>query len=1267
MGRLRFRILGALEVERDGEPLPVGGPKFRVVLGTLLVRAGALVPLDTLFDLLWAEEPPRTARTAVQVHISSLRRLLAADPDVQIETRPGGYCLHVDPAMIDAASFVRLSEAGKEAAAAGRGQKAVDALERALSLWRGKPLSDVAISEASIPELADLEDRYITTVEAWAEAILGLGRHAQAIGRLERTRAQHPLRERLYLLEAIAKYRSGREGEALERIAELRRILSTELGVEPSPAAQSLERQILTRDEALEFEQAASPISREGRKTIVALACITMDERTVDPEAHWLETAKRIERVTVTVAARGGTIADGSGSIVVATFGIPKVHEDDAARAVEAALEIRAAIPEVRIGIAAGAVLVHSSGDVETLITNAPLETAKELAQAARQSEILISRTAFRLVGTTGAEPTDIVLLRDEAAPRTVFRVLESAAGRRASRSPLVGRAEELGTLRGALDRIRRRGGSSTVTVLGPPGVGKSCVVSAFLSELRGLPVLVGQCLPYGRDITYWAVAEMVREGAGIVETDSPEAARRKLLRVVGDRPDAEFIRDQVATVIGLGDIPAVADDIPWAVRKFLEARAGGRPLVLVFDDVHWAEPGLLDLVEHLGTAANRCLIVCMARPELLEARPRWGGGRDAMNLVLQPLDEDEGEELLRNLLGSSKSSPEVRDTVLRTAEGSPLFIEELVAMMTEEGMIEWRDGSWHAATQLSELRMPPSIQALLASRLDRLSGEERIVVEHASVVGREFWPEDLDGFPALATLHLGPVLERLVQKDALRAERDGRGSRVFAFPHLLMRDAAYEGMTKLNRALAHEAFAAVVEQRRGARLGEVGEIIGYHLEAAERYRRETGLPEADPSLALRASRHLAAAGQRAFDREDMPSAAGLLGRSLALLGDDDDGRRHLALSLGIALFELGRLAEADRVMTEGLGIAERLNDLPTMWRLRMELAELHGWKDQSGDAVSMQEVGERGLAALEAVGDLGGMARACRLIGDAAAHRGQLEEAIGHFERGRSYAEEAGDAREIAQKPNFGVVHSPIPASSCAQIIERNLARSHTPDPDGLAGLGFVVAMLGDQDRALEIFEQAHDRAREVGSIWKAANVGMHHGGAMLIADDPKAAERALRPAVETLQAMGEHGLLSTAAGLLAEALFRQGDFEQAMLATIVSEEASAPDDPGSRMLWLSVRAKVLAVRGELDEAERLARDATQVAVATDLVNMVGDVHLDLAFVLSRAGKLDEASAAAATAARLFSSKENAPSAARAQEIVNALREGVNVQFSVS
>jgi DNA-binding SARP family transcriptional activator len=1259
VSRLRFRILGPLEVEGDGKALVVRGRKPRVVLGALLARAGQLVSVDSLSELLWGEDPPPTARTALQVHVSALRRLLSADFDVAIETRAGGYCLRVDPSAVDAAAFTDLSEGGREAAAAGRWDEAAELLGHALALWRDAPLADVGLSAASLPELTELADRHVAAVEAWTEAMLALGRAGDVLATLERTRSRHPLRERLHRLSALALYRAGRQSEALESLAQLRRTLAAELGIEPSAAIRILESRILAQDPALDLAPASRSVAREGRKTVVALVCRTAVQGSSDPEASRLPAQDQIMRVRDILETREATVLGASGSTIVAVFGVPRMHEDDADRAIDAALKIVAELRTGRIGIAAGEVLVESSGQAETLATTVPLEDATDLAKAAAQAEILVSSVALRLARAVVAEQTEIVLLPNDHPARTVFRVIAAAGTRRGGRSPLVGRAEELDTLRSTLERVRRRGRSSTVTVLGPPGVGKSTLVLAFLSELDDCRVLTGRCLPYGRDITYWAVAQMIREAASITDADPRDAARHKLLRVVRGEPDARFIADQVGSIIGLRDARPVADEVPWAIRTFLRTDAGERPLVLVFEDIHWAEPGLLDLIEHLGATGERTLVVCIAREELLELRSRWGGGRDAMNLVLQPLDEGESQTLLSNLLDGAPSSSEVVQAVLRIAEGNPLFIEELVSMMTDEGAIEWRDGAWQAAADLSEVRTPPSIQSLLAARLDRLPAEERVVLEHASVVGREFSLEDLDAFLALATLETPAVLDRLVQKDALRADRDARGSRVFAFSHQLIHDAAYDAMSKLNRGLAHEAFAEVVERRSGRRLNEVEEIVGYHLEAAERYRSATGLPEdGNAPLALRAADHLSAAGERAFEREDMRSAAGLLSRALALLPGNDARRPSISWRLGIALVEVGRLEHAEEALTAGLAVAERLGDLAGGWRLRMELAELRGWRDTAEDSAAMEEVGERAVAALQAIDDLGGVARAYRLIGDALASRGRLEEAIEKFERARSCAQAAGDERELAQKPNFGVVHSPVPAQRCLEMIRANLERLRRPDPDGLAGLGFVLTMLGDDERAREVFEQAHDRARELGGTWKEANVAMYHGGAMLIADDAKAAEQALRSAVESLQAMGERGLLSSAAGLLAEALFRQGDYEQAMLATMLSEDATAPDDATAETVWLGVRAKILAVRGDTADAESLARRAVAVAATTDFVNMIGDGHLDLAFVLARAGKLEEAIEAAEAAADLFAKKQNRPSFARAAGTVRTLRD---------
>ncbi len=1255
MGRLRFRILGPLEVEHDGEELPVGGQKVRCLLALLLLRAGDRVSVESLSEALWGDERPATARTALQVHISGLRRVLAADPDVRIETLPGAYRLRVPPGSVDATRFRALSETGRRQAADSAWQQAAASLGEAVSLWRGSPALDVEMS--SIPvEAIELEESYLATVESWAEAMLALGRHEETIELLERLRPRHPLRDRLHSLAALALYRCGRQGEALECLGELRRQLSSELGIEPGAGVQELERQILSRDPALDPPGTEPQVVREGRKAVVALVCRLPGDGSGDPEAGRVPAEGEIGVARDSIERREGSVLLASGRKLVGLFGVPRSHEDDASRAVEAALELRATFDASRVGIASGEALVESTGDEETVTSVRAVDDADELSDSARPSEILLTGATLALAGNVVGERTEVLLLREDRSPRTVYKLTETLEERSRRTSPLVGRVEEIEVLRSAFERVRKSG-VSTVTVLGPAGVGKSRLVSAFLADIRDAPVLLGRCLSYGGDITLWPLAEMIRDASGIRVSDSPGAARRKVRRIVEGLPDADFIAEQVGSVLGLSSERPVADEMAWAIRKFLEAKTRRRPTVMVFEDLHWAEPGLLDLIEQLGSSCDRTLIVCTARQELLETRSRWGGGRDSSNLVLRPLDREESEQLLVNLLDGQELPEGIRELVLRTAEGHPLFIEELLSMLIDEGMLQMEGGRWEAVSDIRSIPTPPSVQSLLAARLDRLPPAERLVLEHAAVVGRDFTIADLDAFPALAALDVGRALESLVDKDFLRPDRDAHGERTFRFHHLLMRDAAYDGMSKLNRAFAHEAFAAVLEQRTGERLVEVEEIVGYHLEAAERYRRETGLPENTRSpLAVRAARHLAAAGGRAFDRDDMPAAAGLLGRALALLPDDARGRAFLGWQRGISLFEIGRLEEAERVITDALVVADAHEDVPTAWRLRMELAELRSWRDLTEDSSVMREIGEAAASALEEIGDLAGVARAHRLIGDAYASRGRLEEAIQHFERARAAAAKARDERELHQKPNFGVVHSPISAPRCLEIVRENLSRARRPDPDGLAGLGFLLAMLNERADAERVFDEAHERAREIGGAWKAANVGMYHGAALLTLDDAKAAEEVLRPTIEALQSMGERRMFSTAVALLAEALFRQGDYEQAMLATMLSEDATASDDLASQMAWMSVRAKILAVRGETDAAGELAGRAVAVAEQTDLVNMIADVHLDHAFVLGQMGRSEEAARAAQRALELYRRKGNIASAERASAILDGV-----------
>jgi tetratricopeptide (TPR) repeat protein len=747
----------------------------------------------------------------------------------------------------------------------------------------------------------------------------------------------------------------------------------------------------------------------------------------------------------------------------------------------------------------------------------------------------------------------------------------------------------------------------------------------------------------------------MIREAGQIRQEDSPASALAKLGKVVGHLPDGSFIAEQVASIVGLSSRRPVPDELPWAVRKYLEAFGGDRSVIVVFEDIHWAERGLLDLIEYLGSTATRMLIICTARSDLLERHTRWGGGRNSLNLVIPSLDLQESRQLLASLLDGAPIADRAESLVLSAAEGNPLFIEELLTVLMEDGTLERIDGVWRETSPVTDVPVPPSVQALLTARLDRLSNAERLVLEHGALVGREFREHDLDGFPALAALDVPGVVARLVEKELLYLERESMQSN-FSFRHVLMRDTAYQGMSKLNRAFAHEAYAALLEQRAGERLAEIEDLVGYHLESAETYRSETGLPVSDDSpLALRAARHLAAAGNRAFDREDMSTASGLLSRAAVLLDEEEAVRLGVTWRLGIALFELGELTEAERVLERGTGVADRIGATTSGWWLRMELAELRSWRDLS-QYVEVMEIGRRAATELEASGDMAGVARAYRLMGHAYASRGELEKAIEHFETARVYAEKAEDERELSQTPNLGVVHSPVPAPRCLELIQSNLGRARRPDPDGLAGLGFVLTMLGRQDEAEAAFVEAHERAIELGSRWKAANVGMYYGGALLLIDDARGAESRLRPATEILQAMGERRMFSTAVALLAEALFRLSEHEQAMLATMLSEESTAADDFASQMLWMGVRAKILAVRGEFDEAEHLAEEALAVAHRTDFVNMMGDAHMDFAFVLRRQGAISRAQTSAREALHLYERKQNDPSQRRARRFLDEL-----------
>jgi tetratricopeptide (TPR) repeat protein len=686
---------------------------------------------------------------------------------------------------------------------------------------------------------------------------------------------------------------------------------------------------------------------------------------------------------------------------------------------------------------------------------------------------------------------------------------------------------------------------------------------------------------------------------------------------------------------------------------------------VVVLDDLHWAEPTLLDLVEHLAERSRGApiLLCCLARPELLEARPGWLAGRANAALVrLEPLSDDESAELLGQLVGGGLDGAAAA-RLARAAEGNPLFLEELVAMLVEEGDLR-ADGDRPGQAGLAAVPLPPTIHALLAARLDQLDPGQRVALSRGAVVGQVFErraaltlapPELREGLPAL--------LRRLVVTELLRPAPPGMaGDDAFQFHHLLLRDVAYEWLPKRLRAELHERLAAWVEETAGPRRGEYGEILGWHLEQAARYLTELG-PETDRSRALAATAagHLAAAGRRAFARADMPAAANLLGRAAALLPDGHPDRPRLATTHGVAMYEAGQQEQALEVLAAAAAAAA--GDTAARWHATLERAAME-WamhpERWAPDEV-LRLAGEA-RAAFEELGDDAGQASAWRLVSDVHALRVRLADAGAAAERALEHARRAGDQRGQAESL-FAVVtalrYGPAPADAGVRRCER-LLREGLEDPRAatavLATLAVLEGRRGRFDRARRLLAEAHGRAEDLGVRWLVAMVDWQAGRAESFAGDLAAAERRLRAVDATLAEIGAEGHRVTLTCDLARVLSEQGRDREALPLVERVREAAAPDDLITQLKWRAVWARTAARLGDAGGAEGLAREAVRLAERTDALETHGEALLDLAEVLRLGGQADQAAAALREAARLFGRKGNRPLAEQAAAALRAL-----------
>jgi DNA-binding SARP family transcriptional activator/tetratricopeptide (TPR) repeat protein len=1234
---MRFGILGPLEV-RAGEELLTFGPRVQAVLATLLLADGKEISADALIDVVWGDSPPPTARTSLQVHISRLRRTLGAHGlQDALVTRGSSYALTLARGQLDAEGFRRLIEEGRRSLASGDASAARDVFVDALELWRGPPLAGLELPGLAPGTLRELEDQHDLAVMLRLEAELALGHHADVVPELARLRKDQPLDERVAELTALALYRSGRQADALAELAGLRHQLSEQLGTDPGLAIAELERRILAGDPTLAAPAVQPAAAREVRKTVTVVA---LRLPAGDPEEVRAATAAISDLFGGVVANLGGWSPPAGSGRLLAVFGVPAAREDDAERAVKTADALgRAAAAmgaQVRLGVATGEVLVEIGGDEVRLLTHEPVEVADQLARKGRGGEVLLGLATHRLTRAIAeVEPAPVLILDDET-PLVAYRLLNVADTRAAPRlsAPLVGRDPELRRLRVGVDRALTERRPTLLTVLGAAGIGKSRLIAEFVAGLGDrVDVAIGRCLPYGRDIGMWPVAEIVRTIAGISEDDGVRSALRRLHGSLAYEPDGEVLVDQLGALLGLSDRSPAPDETSWAIRRFLEIAAGRRPLVVGIEDLQWADDSLLDLLGYVSSTAKHVPVafVCSARPELVERRPTWGGpGADSETIRLEPLPPPDTDDLLVRLLGTSELEQATRERIASAAEGNPLFLEEIVSILIDDGHLREREGRWEPSGDLSTVPLPPTVRALLEGRVDRLAPTERDVVEAAAIVGREFRDEDLEDLrPDADAAEVASALESLGRRDFLQLQRFSRpGSRLYAFRHILMRDVVYQAIPKEVRADDHERLGRALIERAGDRLAEIQDIVGYHLETAFHLRRQLERGR-DGAVALGrlAATHLGAAGRRAFGRDDLAAAASLFGRALACASEDDPMRGELARLRGGALFDLGRFSESEEALREGFEVAERASDEALRWRLELERAHVDTYlrpDDRAGSDVA--SFAREAMEALERLGDIGGLARAHRLLAEALLLQGRQEEANEAFRTGWELAQRAGDERELAMRQHLTGLHGPTPLPAfigqCAQLLQ-DAIRSR---PETLLRLAFAEALVGRNEDARRRIAEGLAHARDIGGAFRVADAEVHAGAAFLWMDDPSSASVHLRLAVDGLAEIGERSVRATAAALLGEAWWRLGYNEEAAAAAELSRELAADDDQAAQMGWRQVQAKVLVVRGELPAARELAAEATRIADETDFLTMTALAHADAAYVASAAG--DEESA---------------------------------------
>jgi class 3 adenylate cyclase/tetratricopeptide (TPR) repeat protein len=921
-----------------------------------------------------------------------------------------------------------------------------------------------------------------------------------------------------------------------------------------------------------------------------------------DPEITRRRVTRFFDGVQRCIESHGGTVEKFAGDAVMAAFGIPLAHEDDAERAVRAAFGILEHVKELgleaRVGIESGEVVVDETDS--TFATGEAVNVAARLQQAAARGEILIGEAAHRLTqGRIEVEELGPLELRGFRKPIPAYRAkapIDGAPPAPAISAPFVGREEELELLENTLARTLRARRPHVFTVYGEPGVGKSRLIREFLAGVEGATILAGRALPYGEGITYWPLAEMVKAAAGITDDDPMETAREKLIECCGDEAIAELLG------LASGVMEAVEGErgqpeIAWAAREFVDELADVQPLIMVFEDIHWAEEPLLELIDHLAqwVRERALLILCLARPELLDVRPGWGGGRIRSTAIeLEPLGREESEQLADALLAEHDVSDKVQAQLLDKTEGNPLFVEETVRMLLEQGTA---GGD----------RIPDTLQALIGARIDRLPAGEKIILQRGSVIGRVFWAGAIDYLsPEYDSDELEDMLDDLLLRDFVTREERSTitGESAYRFKHGLIREVAYGGLSKSGRAEYHTRFAEWLRERADK---ELLEIRAYHLDqACVLYAELDGSPPEE--LARTAAKALEVAGKRALVRESNLSARKLLLRSAEL--EPTLGRRFLAARAAWQLGDLPVVRDEMSVLAEQAA-AEGARDIQS--RALTALSEVAASLD--GELVRATELADAALDVVEPE-DHEGRFRALDRRARVARWVGHLAEAEGFEQQALEAARAAGrkDHEARAALQLAGIHIGRMELDKAGPLIDRAAALAEESGSivaraSAAQSKGSLLRVRGQHEEAEGWLTKALDLYREAADVSEIAWTSRQLGLVAWETGNPERAEKLFRESIRLLAPMRERGTLCESQRLLAQLLLSQGRIDEAEKYALAARETVSAEDFASRATTRIALAQVRAAQGRDEEAESLFREAVDILSGSEHCRILLDV----------------------------------------------------------